>query len=321
MGSLRLDQKYPVTHHSSMKLLVLAAGIGSRFGGVKQVVGVGPHGETLLEYSLFDARRAGFDHIVFLIRPEIEADFRAHILARLPASMPYTLAYQTPVSLLDGAARSAFEKSGRTKPWGTGHALLCARAFLENSGPFAVINADDYYGPLGFEKVGAQLSARPDEFCFAGYRLDDVVPRSGSVSRAICITNAQNCLEQIVEHKKVWRAGTQFFSEQDGGMIAELSPATAVSMNLWGFNPSIFDYADRLWKNFLSDPANFEFREFFLPDIVQAMMREEAVPVRMVSGSVRSFGLTNPNDLQETRRRIAGLVLQGTYPSPLWEEA
>lgn len=147
---------------------MLAAGIGARFGGVKQVVGVGPRGETLLEYSLFDARRAGFDHIVFLIRPEIEADFKANILSRLPASVSYSLAYQKSVSLLDEAARARFEKSGRAKPWGTGHALLCARKHLEGKGPFAVINADDYYGLPGFEKVGAHLSSSPGEFCFRG---------------------------------------------------------------------------------------------------------------------------------------------------------
>jgi len=303
-----------------MRLLVLAAGIGARFGGVKQVVGVGPRGETLLEYSLFDARRAGFDHIVFLIRPEIEADFKANILSRLPASVSYSLAYQKSVSLLDEAARARFEKSGRAKPWGTGHALLCARKHLEGKGPFAVINADDYYGLPGFEKVGAHLSSSPGEFCFAGYRLDDVVPKGGSVSRAICLIDSQSYLSEIVEHRKVWRAGSLFVSQREEGTV-ELSPSTAVSMNLWGFNPSIFEYAERLWKNFLSEPANFESREFFLPDIVQDMMREKAVRVRMVPASAQSFGITNPEDLQETRQRISRLVWEGVYPSPLWEGA
>jgi hypothetical protein len=294
-----------------MKLLVLAAGIGSRFGGAKQVMEVGTHGETLLEYSLFDALRAGFNHIVFLIRPEIEEDFRLNILARLPASIPYSLAYQTPVSLLNEAAR--------TKPWGTGHALLCAREQLESSGPFAAINADDYYGPLGFEKIGAHLSANPGEFCFAGYRLDDVIPEKGLVSRAICGIDARGYLVEIIEHSRVWREDGHILSRREGGVV-ELSPESIVSMNLWGFNPSIFGYAGRLWKNFLSEPANLGSREFFLPDIVQAMMRENAIRVRMVPASARSFGLTNPDDLREARRRVAGLVLHGVYPSPLWEK-
>jgi len=149
-----------------MRLLVFAAGIGSRFGGVKQLMGVDPYGETLLEYSLFDALHAGFDHFVFLIRPEMEEDFRTGILTRLPGSLSYSLAYQTLDSLLDEASHARLEACGRTKPWGTGHALLCAREQLESTGPFAVINADDYYGPLGFKKVGVRLCSNPEEFCF-----------------------------------------------------------------------------------------------------------------------------------------------------------
>ncbi len=315
-----LDRPALREHHASMRLLVLAAGIGSRFGGVKQVAGVGPHGETLLEYSLFDALRSGFDHIVFLIRPEIEEDFRTNILARLPASVPYSFAYQTSESLLGGEARARLGESGRTKPWGTGHALLCAREQLEHAGPFAVANADDFYGLLGFKKVGARLSSNPGEFCFPGYRLDDVVPESGPVSRAICSIDAQGYLEEIVEHKRVWREDGHLLSRREGGIV-ELSPEAVVSMNLWGFNTSIFDCADRLWKDFLSDPANFESREFFLPEIVESMMREKTIRVKMLPASAQSFGLTNPGDLRETRRRISGLVLQGAYPSPLWEGA
>ncbi len=315
---LRLDRLATDEHHEDMRLLVLAAGIGSRFGGVKQVVGVGPHGETLLEYSLFDALRSGFDHIVFLIRPEIEEDVKASILARLPASLPYSFAYQTSDSLLDEASRARLEKSGRTKPWGTGHALLCARDKLESSGPFAVINADDYYGPTGFKKVAAWLSSNPEEFCFPGYRLDDVVPACGSVSRAMCSIDGQGYLETIVEHKRVWREGGRILSSQEEGVV-ELSPEAIVSMNLWGFNASIFDYADRLWKDFLSEQAGFASKEFFLPDVVESMVREKIVRVKMLPASVQSFGLTNPDDLKETRRRISDLVLQGVYPSPLWE--
>ncbi|MEN6499277.1 MAG: hypothetical protein ABFC65_01925 [Rectinema sp.] len=300
-----------------MKLLVFAAGIGSRFGGVKQLIGVGPYDETLLEYSLFDALHAGFDHFVFLIRPEMEEDFRTGILARLPASLSYSLAYQTLDSLLDEASHARLGACGRTKPWGTGHALLCAREQLESTGPFAVINADDYYGPLGFKKVGVRLCSNPEEFCFPGYRLDDVVPPCGSVSRAICSIDGQEYLETIVEHKSVWREDGRILSSL-GGQIVELSPEAIVSMNLWGFNASIFGYADHLWKHFLSDAAGFETEEFFLPEIVESMVRQKAVRVKMLPASVQSFGLTNPDDLTQTRRRISNLVLQGVYPSPLW---
>lgn len=302
-----------------MKLLVLAAGIGSRFGGIKQIAGVGPANETLLEYSLFDARRAGFDHVVFLIRPEIEGDFKKQIIARLPSSLLYSFAYQTPLSLLDGAARAVYEKSGRKKPWGTGHALLCAREEIGSDTPFMVINADDFYGALSFAKIGAHLLSNPGEFCFPGYRLDDVVPKSGSVSRAVCAVSAGGYLEEIVEHKRVERSAGDFLSRQEGaGAAITLSPDAVVSMNIWGFNPSIFDYADQLWKKFLSEPSNFESVEFFLPDIVQSIVKKKIIRVRVLHASSRSFGLTNPGDLQETRRRVAELVADGAYPSPLW---
>ncbi len=304
-----------------MKLLVLAAGIGSRFGGVKQVASVGPRGETLLEYSLYDARRAGFDEVVFLIRPDIEEDFRASILTRLPSSLEYSLAYQTKESLLSDEQLALGLARGRVKPWGTGHALLCAREALgaSSGAPFAVINADDYYGRAAFEAVGAWLSRHPEEFCFAVYKLDDVVPLRGTVSRAICDVDVEGYLERIVEHKKVWREAGRFFSQREGGVV-ELIAEAPVSMNLWGFNPSIFESGTRAWGAFLADPENYTAREFYLPDIVQAMMASGMVRVRAVAGSVQSFGLTNPDDLAETRRRLSALVESGFYPSPLWEE-
>lgn len=305
-----------------MKLLVLAAGIGSRFGGVKQVAGVGPSGETLLEYSLYDARSVGFDEVVFLIRPDIEADFRASILARLPASLNYALAYQTKEMLLNDAQRARASACGRTKPWGTGHALLCAREALGGNagGPFAVINADDYYGRTAFESVGSQLSRHPGEFCFAAYRLDDVVPGAGSVSRAVGELDARGYLLRIVEHKRVRREGSRLISQTDGGEI-ELSPDARISMNLWGFNSSVFEGAARAWRAFIDQPENCESRELYLPEVVQAIMAQGGVRVRAVAGSAQCFGLTNPDDLADTRRRLAALVERGFYPSPLWEDA
>ena len=302
-----------------MKLLVLAAGIGSRFGGIKQLAKVGPNGETLLEYSLFDALRAGFSEIVFLVRPEIEEDFRTMVLSRLPASMRWQFAYQTSTSMLDEKSIEQARKSGRIKPWGTGHALLCARAQLWQHEPFAVINADDFYGPKAFAGVHANLAANPQDFCFAGYRLDDVVPHEGAVSRAICTIDADGFLTGIVEHKKVQRRGREFISEIDGKQYS-LDPRTVVSMNLWGLNEVIFAWAERMWRDFLSEPADYGSKEFFLPDIVNAIVAHGAVRVRMIPASMQSFGLTNPGDLEETRERIAQMIAKGDYPAPLWRE-
>jgi hypothetical protein len=181
-----------------------------------------------------------------------------------------------------------------------------------------VINADDYYGPSAFEKVGAQLCSNPEEYCFPGYRLDDVVPVCGAVSRAICSVDGQGYLEAVEEHTRVWREGGRILSSR-GGEAVVLSPEAIVSMNLWGFNASIFGYADILWKHFLSDPIAFETKEFYLPEIVASMVRRRAVRVKMLPASVQSFGLTNKDDLTQTRRQIFDLVLRGAYPSSLWE--
>lgn len=301
-----------------MNLLVLAAGLGSRFGGIKQLIEVGPYGETLLEYSLFDAYRARFDRIVFIIRPEIEADFRASILARLPHWFSFSFVYQTRESLLDERQKAQVLAVGRTKPWGTGHALLCAKDQL-GSAPFAVMNADDYYGRTAFEAIGSNLSRYPEEFCGAMYRLDDVVPYHGSVSRAICEVGAEGYLERIDEHTKIWRDEGRFLSERANGIV-ELPADTPVSMNLWGLNASIFEYANRAWQEFLADSGNYDRREFYLPDIIRAIISEHDLRVRALPARVQSFGLTNPEDLAETRRRIASLIKSSFYPSPLWED-
>ncbi len=331
---MRLDQGHQNAHHSAMKLLVLAAGIGSRFGGAKQIIEVGPNGETLLEYSIYDARKAGFDEIIFLIRPDIEADFRSNILSRLPSDLRYSLAYQTLDFLLDkalaeingekqldprelGQREGGLAESKRVKPWGTAHALLCAGELFKQGEAFAVINADDYYGRRAFEAVGSNLSSNPGELCFAGYRLEDVVPASGTVSRAICTLSGDGYLEKIIEHKKVWREGKSFFSEQ-GESIVELSPDAVVSMNFWGLDYSIFEYAWQGWKEFLSRYIESPTQEFLLPDLIQSIVEKKRARVRMLPASERSFGLTNPEDLQEVRRRIFGFVAEGVYPSPLF---
>lgn len=300
-----------------MKLLVLAAGIGSRFGGVKQLAPVGPNGETLLEYSLFDALQAGFSEIVFLVRPEIEEDFRAIVLNRLQASVRWELAYQTSTCLLDEQSIAKVQKSGRIKPWGTGHALLCARVQLEQSGPFAVINADDFYGPKAFAGVQAHLAKNPQEFCFAGYTLEDVVPQEGAVSRALCTINEDGFLTRIVEHKRIWRRDQEFVSEIDGKHYV-LDSQTWVSMNLWGLSEAIFAWAERMWRDFLDESSSYSSKEFFLPDIVNAMIAHKAVRVRMIPASMKSFGLTNPSDLEKTREQIRLMIARGDYPSPLW---
>jgi hypothetical protein len=309
-----------------MKLLVLAAGLGSRFGGVKQLASLGPSGETLLEYNVYDALASGFDLIVFLIREEIEEDFRERVLSRLPPSLPVSLAFQSTDACIPERHRSRVAALGRTKPWGTGHALICAREAL-GEGSFAVINADDFYGRAGFRAVAGFLSGKkPGECCLAGYRLEGVVPPSGSVSRAICRLGDGGRLEGIVEHLKVQKRGATLWSV--GGPLpgeTELSPDLCASMNLWGLDSTVLPRAVALFDSFLqglaSGPGDLGEAalkaEFYLPSIFGALAAE-GTPVIALPVSEEYFGLTNPGDIASAREKLAGRIGQGLYPDPLW---
>ena len=305
-----------------MKLLVLAAGIGSRFGGVKQLAQAGPRGETLLEYNIFNALEAGFDGFVFLIRREIEEDFRNLVLARLPSRLSVEVAFQSAGAALPEAVRDDIVPAGRTKPWGTGHALLCARPFLED-GPFAVINGDDFYGKEGFLRIGRFLSGNGTgsgaAFCLAGYRLGGVVTAKGSVSRAICVVDSSGSLEKIVEHRRIEvREGRILSINADGSPAEELPADAIVSMNLWGLGPAIFPWAEKLFTRFLADRANWTKAEFYLPAIVGAMVDAGVAKAFALPVNEEYFGLTNPEDIITVRRAIADRTDQGAYPSPLW---
>ncbi|HEY9053176.1 MAG TPA: NTP transferase domain-containing protein [Rectinemataceae bacterium] len=329
-----------------MKLLVLAAGLGSRFGGVKQLASVGPHGETLLEYNLYDAAASGFDSVVFLLRKEIEDDFNAAIRSRLPPGLRVEIAYQSAERCLPtdadflarmGGAGDAL--SARKKPWGTGQALLCAREFLEGES-FAVANADDFYGRAGFWAVAGFLGKREEsslpEYCIAGYRLGGVVPGSGSVSRAVCSARPDGYLEGILEHTDVRKSGSAIVSIGKDGTPSELSPDLPVSMNLWGLDSSVFPWAEERFRAFLEaaaqarDASYLERAEFYLPTLLGEMNAAGKARIKVLDVDGTCFGLTNPQDLERTRAAISSLSARKegegegegkneTYPSPLWE--
>lgn len=293
-----------------MKLLVLAAGIGSRFGGIKQIAGVGPRGETLLEYNVFDALHAGFDSVIFLLRRDIEADFRSIVLARLPPGIVVDIAFQ------DGPP----SVPSRAKPWGTGHALLSAQAAVGDDA-FAVINADDFYGERAFREVGDYLKGRQGEgadFCMAAYRLGDVVPPTGTVSRAICDIAAEGYLRSIVEKTRVAWVGGELVSTEPDGSRQILSAELPVSMNLWGLTPAVFAEARRRFEGFLENKANLATAEFFLPDILGGMLADGMARVKALRVSETYFGLTNPTDLAHARASIVAKIAAGEYPEPLW---
>lgn len=302
-------------------LLVLAAGLGSRYGGVKQVDPVGPAGETILEYSVYDALAAGFDEVVFLIRRGIEADFRETVLGRLPAPLRSRLAFQELESLLAPGEAAAAREAGRTKPWGTGHALLCAASAIGS--PFAVINADDFYGRESFRLVRDFLAARGPEsrdWCMAGYELRRTTSPHGSVSRGLCGLGPDGRLASVTEHTAIEEAGGRFVSRGGAapGAELELGGGELVSMNFWGFTPAVFGLALPRFRAFLAEGRGSPKAEFYLPSLVDELVRRGEASVSVLPTPEAWFGLTYREDAPAARARIAELVRAGAYPSPLW---
>ncbi len=294
-------------------LLVLAAGMGSRFGGMKQTEGLGPRGESFLEYSAYDAALAGFDEIVFVVRRAMEEDFRKRILSGLQRLLPCRLAFQEADSLGDLPAPK------RSKPWGTGHALLCAEAAISN--PFAAINADDWYGRESLGLVHDFLARSGEDypdFCMAAYRLRNTTSPHGPVARGLCAIDPRGELLSVEEQEGIIEApGPAFLSRRPGGGEERLDGDAPVSMNLWGFSPRIFDLGKRFFLEFLREQGDSPSAEFYLPALVDAALHRGGARVKALPTEDAWFGLTWREDLEPSRRRIARLVEEGFYPSPL----
>ncbi len=296
-------------------LLVLAAGMGSRFGGVKQVEAVGPCGEAILEYSIFDAIEAGFDDLYFLVRKEIEPGFRERILSRLPASIRPRLAFQEIDSLVGRV------DPPRTKPWGTGHALLCAAG--EITQPFAVINADDYYGRASLALVHGfleKVDGRSAHWCMAGFRLERTMSPHGAVSRGLCQRDSSGRLASVQEHPRILSTETagKYESLHNDGTATSLDGGEIVSMNLWGFTPAVFGLAQPLFASFLERSRASGSAEFYLPALVDSLVAAGRASVEVLETTDSWFGLTWKEDISEARSRIMAMVEGGFYPSPLW---
>lgn len=293
-------------------LVILAAGMGSRYGGVKQIDKFGPGGETILDYSIFDAARAGFGKVVFIIRKEIEQDFRDVFDAKLAPHVQVEYVYQS----------SDLNYSGvefvpeRTKPWGTGHAVLCAKEKINE--PFAVINADDFYGRDGFVKMAEFLSSNSDNTVHAmvGYELPKTLSENGHVSRGVCVADADGNLKQIVENTKIYRENGKILSEV-GDSVLELNPNSPVSMNFWGFMPSIFDHLEQWFVEFVNRHAQDPKSEYFIPLTVQQLMGL-GHKVKILHNSGVWFGVTYREDRDHVSESISKLVEQGEYPAKLW---
>lgn len=297
-------------------LVVLAAGMGSRYGGMKQLDPVGPNGQIIIDYSLFDARRAGFETVIFIIRREHEAAFRAAIGDRLARHMTVRYAYQ---ELADLPAPFAVPE-GRTKPFGTGHAVLSARNLLH--GPFAVINADDYYGPEAFRVMYDYLSTHEDgkkyAYCMVGYLLKNTVTKNGSVSRGVCVTDEAGMLVSVTERTRIEQEGAAIRYTEDGGASwTELPGDTPVSMGMWGFSASFIPEAQARFSGFLAEnlPVNPLKCEYFLPSIVSALIDEGKAAVRVLHSADKWYGVTYKADKPEVVAAIARMTEQGLYPA------
>ncbi|MCE1159351.1 MAG: hypothetical protein LWX23_09570 [Spirochaetia bacterium] len=304
-----------------MKLLILAAGLGSRFGGPKQLAAVGPSGESLPEYNIFDALRAGYSSVVFLIRRGMEKDISATLLSRLPGDIKVELAFQDPEAFVPDSLKQPIREIARQKPWGTAQALLCCRSVLRDD-PFVVINGDDFYGRTGFAMIrqffGAGRGKAIPEFCLTGYKLSGVVPPRGKVSRAVCSLDSNGCLTEIREHKTIERRNGRFVSIGPHSEEQTLAPELLVSMNMWGLGPQVFPWIEELFAEFLADPGHWASSEFYLPEAVGTIVERGWASFKVLPVRERYFGLTNPEDLADARAEALERSRNGEYPSPLW---
>lgn len=299
----------------ALTMVVMAAGMGSRYGGLKQVEGFGPHGETLLEYSLFDARLAGFRNVVFVIRRDIEAAFRERVVSRLDAHFHCTCVFQE----LDALPAPYTPPQDRTKPWGTGHAVLVAREAVKT--PFAVINADDFYGRDAFARLAGFLRQRTaDEptYALAGFRLDKTLSASGGVARGVCEADGDGRLLRITEHMDIHRSPDGGLTGNVEGSVVALPGDSLVSMNLWGFTPAFFDSLSAQFTDFLAASGGEMKREFYLPAAVDADIQAGRATATVLPVGSQWFGVTYPEDRETVARAILSTVAAGEYPSPLF---
>lgn len=298
-------------------LFVLAAGMGSRYGGLKQLDGVGPQGQTIMDYSIYDALQAGFGKVVFVIRHDFEADFRDKILSKYQGHVPVEVVFQSVDALPEGFT----VPEGRTKPWGTNHAILMgARAINE---PFAVINADDFYGRDAFEVMARQLTALPEgskgRYCMVAFKLGNTMTENGSVSRGVCTVDSDGKLADVVERTALSYDADHNITYTDAdGNPAHIDAETPVSMNLWGFTPDYFDYSAREFVKFLTKYGDKPKSEFFIPSVVDKLVKGGEASVDVLTTTSRWFGVTYPEDRPTVVANLKALHDAGVYPDKLF---
>ena len=301
-------------------LVIMAAGMGSRYGGLKQIDPVDENGNIIIHYSLFDAYRAGFRTVVFVIKPELEETFQEVIGPKVPQKMEVKYVHQ----VIDDLPEGYSVPEGRTKPWGTAHAALAAREVV--NGPFAIINSDDYYGVAAFKTIYDYLCANPDseqyyEYAMVGYLLKNTVTENGSVARGVCTSNAQGYLDSVVERTKIVKGEVMpRYTEDDGATWTDISGDTIVSMNMWGFTRSFLDEAQARFPGFLDEAikTNPMKGEYFLPGVVSQLLDEGKARARVLSSEDKWYGVTYKEDKPVVVEALARMRREGLYPMDLW---
>ena len=296
-------------------LFVLAAGMGSRYGGLKQLDGLGPNGETIMDYSIFDAIRGGFGKLVFVIRKSFEKDFREKIVSKYENHIPVEVVFQDLNDLPAGFTCP----EGRQKPWGTNHAVLMGKDVIKE--PFAVINADDFYGRDSFAVIGKWLSSmegKKNEYCMVGYRVGNTLSESGAVARGVCETNAEGYLTGVVERTAIERIDGDIQFIDENGKKVVLEENTPVSMNMWGFTPDYFQYSEDYFVEFLKQNIGNLKCEYFIPLLVNDLITKGVATVKVLDTTSKWFGVTYAADRQSVVDKIQALVDAGEYPNKLF---
>ena len=294
-------------------LFVLAAGMGSRYGGLKQLDGLGPNGETIMDYSVYDAIKAGFGKVVFVIRE----DFREKVLSKYEGVVPTEVVFQALDKLPEGYTCPA----DRTKPWGTNHAVLMGKEAIKE--PFAVINADDFYGRDAFRVIAEELQRphdRKGDYCMVGFRVGNTMTENGSVARGVCQTK-EGLLTSVVERTAIsYDNNHNIVFTDENGEVQTLEPNTPVSMNLWGFTPDYFDYSEREFKKFLDRDINTPKAEFFIPLCIDTLINSKEATVKVLDTDSKWFGVTYSADRPGVVEKFAELHREGVYPTPLFKK-
>jgi hypothetical protein len=296
-------------------LFVLAAGMGSRYGGLKQLDGLGPNGETIMDYSIYDAVKAGFGKVVFVIRPSFEQDFREIVVKKFRDIIQTEIVFQE----LDKVPENFPYNPQREKPWGTNHAVLMGKDVINE--PFAVINADDFYGQESFAILADYLrsvAGKKNNYCMVGYRVGNTLSESGFVSRGICTVDEDNHLISVVERTHIeGKSGSIFYVDEEGTEVA-LHPDTPVSMNMWGFTPDYFEYSSNAFKTFLKENGENLKSEFYIPTVVNDLITARKADCKVLDTPSKWFGVTYAEDRPQVVLKINELIRKGVYPQKLF---